>query len=156
MPVIATCPSHAAVNRYQNTISGNLVRRSSTPMTSINVNVVSENYTGTVFTFVLYIYIDWKLWASALSWNSSLWDCESYLLNKKLSYRRGTARCVVSVEILLIATQQSRNYLYDKSWTKYQLSLILCRATKSRCRQRLTICAINYSGRASELGGIID
>jgi len=35
--------------------------------------------------------------------------------DKKLSYRRGTARCAVSVEILLIATQQRRNYLYDKS-----------------------------------------
>ena len=34
---------------------------------------------------------------------------------KKLSYRRGTARCVVSVEILPIAKQQCRNYLYDKS-----------------------------------------
>ena len=34
--------------------------------------------------------------------------------NKKLSYRRGTARCVVSVKILPIATQQCRNYLYDK------------------------------------------
>ena len=44
--------------------------------------------------------------------------------NKKLSYRRGTARCVVSVEILPVATQQCRNDLYDKSWTKYQLSLI--------------------------------
>jgi len=32
----------------------------------------------------------------------------------------------------------------------------LTRATKSCCRQRLTICAINYNGRASELGGIID
>jgi len=29
--------------------------------------------------------------------------------NKKLSYRRWTARCVVSVEILPIATQQCRN-----------------------------------------------
>ena len=36
-------------------------------------------------------------------------------LYKKLSYRRGTARCVVSIEILPIATQQCRNYLYDKS-----------------------------------------
>jgi len=43
---------------------------------------------------------------------------------KKLSYRRGTTRCVVSVEILPIATQQCRNYLYDKSSTKCQLSLI--------------------------------
>jgi len=46
------------------------------------------------------------------------------LKNKKLSYRRGAERCFVSVEILPIATQQYRNYLYDKSWTKYQLSLI--------------------------------
>ena len=30
----------------------------------------------------------------------------------------------MSVEILPIATQQRRNSLYDKSWTKYQLSLI--------------------------------
>jgi len=44
--------------------------------------------------------------------------------NKKLSYRRGTAWCVVSVEILPITTQQCRNYLYYKSRTKYQLSLI--------------------------------
>ena len=44
--------------------------------------------------------------------------------HKKLSYRRGAARCVVSVEILPIATQQCSNYLYDKSRTKYQLSLI--------------------------------
>ena len=44
--------------------------------------------------------------------------------NKKLSYRRGTARCVVSVEILPVVTQQCRNYLYDKSRAKYQLSLI--------------------------------
>jgi len=36
---------------------------------------------------------------------------------KKLSYRRKTARCVVSVEILPTATQQCRNYMYDKSWT---------------------------------------
>jgi len=36
-------------------------------------------------------------------------------VNKKLSYRPATARCVVSVEILPAATQQCRNYLYDKS-----------------------------------------
>ena len=42
--------------------------------------------------------------------------CHCYDSNyKKLSYRRGTARCVVSLEILPIATQQCRNYLYDKS-----------------------------------------
>ena len=34
---------------------------------------------------------------------------------KKLSYRRGIARCVVSIEILPIGTQQCSNYLYDKS-----------------------------------------
>ena len=38
-------------------------------------------------------------------------------LDKKLSYRRMTARCVLSVVILPVATQQCRNYLYlyDKS-----------------------------------------
>jgi len=35
--------------------------------------------------------------------------------DKKLSYRRGSERCAVSVEILPIATQQCRNYFYDKS-----------------------------------------
>ena len=39
-----------------------------------------------------------------------------YNYNKKLSYRRATARCVLSVVILPITTQQCRNYLYDKSW----------------------------------------
>ena len=36
-------------------------------------------------------------------------------VHKKLSYRRGTVRCVVSIEILPIAPQQCRNYLYDNS-----------------------------------------
>ena len=36
-------------------------------------------------------------------------------VDKKLSYRRGTVQCVVSVEILPVATQQCRNCLYDKS-----------------------------------------
>ena len=35
-------------------------------------------------------------------------------VDKKLSYCRETARCVASVEISPIATQQCRNYLYDK------------------------------------------
>jgi len=52
------------------------------------------------------------------------YDMTQRAFNKKLSYRRGTARCVVSVEILPVATQQCRNYLYDKSWTEYQLSII--------------------------------
>jgi len=36
-------------------------------------------------------------------------------LYKKLSYRRVTARCVLSVVILPITMQQCRNYLYNKS-----------------------------------------
>ena len=36
--------------------------------------------------------------------------------NKKLSYRRVNVRCILSVIILPITTQQCRNYLYDKSW----------------------------------------
>ena len=35
--------------------------------------------------------------------------------NKKLSYRRGTARYIMPIEILPIAKQQCRNYLYDQS-----------------------------------------
>ena len=35
--------------------------------------------------------------------------------NKKLSYHRVTARCVLSVVILPVATQQCRKYLYDES-----------------------------------------
>ena len=53
-------------------------------------------------------------------------DRASYVLSyrqtlayKKLSYRRVTARCVLSVVILPIATQQCRNYLYDKSWPNW-------------------------------------
>jgi len=42
-------------------------------------------------------------------------NTDGYLVNEKLSYSRGTARCVMSVEILPIATQQCRNYFYDKS-----------------------------------------
>ena len=38
-----------------------------------------------------------------------------YIVHKKLSYRRVTARCVLSVVILPITTQRYRNYLYDKS-----------------------------------------
>ena len=41
--------------------------------------------------------------------------------NKKLGYRRVTARCVVSVEILPITTQHCKNYLYHKSWTNPKL-----------------------------------
>jgi len=39
-------------------------------------------------------------------WSIPLFLRFSWVANKKLSYRRGTARCVVSVEILPIATQQ--------------------------------------------------
>jgi len=39
------------------------------------------------------------------------WTASNY---KKLRYRRVTARCVLSVVILPITTQQCRNYLYDK------------------------------------------
>ena len=46
-------------------------------------------------------------------------------VDKKLSYRRGTAQCVVSVEILPVAAQQCTNYCTTiEPWTKYQLSLI--------------------------------
>jgi len=42
-------------------------------------------------------------------------DAALLTLHKKLNYHRGTARRVVSIDILPIAMQQCRNYLYDKS-----------------------------------------
>ena len=54
--------------------------------------------------------LTWK-WISVAQWTI----CAQGENNKKLSYRQGTARCVVSIEILPIAMQQCRNYLYDKS-----------------------------------------
>jgi len=113
------------------------------------------------FPMLKYEYIFQIKYTAAILFNSTrklLWFEVTKMLiavlrNMKLSYRRRTARCIISVEVLPIATQQCKNYLYDKSWTKYQLSLI---DPKSCCRQCLTICAIKYSGRASELGGIID
>ena len=67
-----------------------------------------------------------------------------YLSNKKLSYRRGTARCVVSIEILPIATQQCRNYLYDKSWPNDGMKLeIYSEAMHDRQ------CALNYDATES-------
>ena len=59
------------------------------------------------------------------------------------------------VEILPIATQK----LHVQQVLNGEPSIscrYLTRATKLCRRQRLTICAINYSGRASELGGVID
>jgi len=53
---------------------------------------------------------------SGMVWNYQTADCR---FNKKLNYRRVTARCVLSVVILPIATQQCRNYLYDNSWPNW-------------------------------------
>jgi len=39
--------------------------------------------------------------------------------HKKLSYCQVTARCVLSVVILPVATQQCRNHLYGKSWPNW-------------------------------------
>ena len=59
-------------------------------------------------------------------------------VNKKLSYHRVTARCVFSVVILPIATQQCRNYLYDKSWPNwwYEVGgLVGCNVSWTMCTQ---------------------
>ena len=53
--------------------------------------------------------------AAAAALADALWRQRQIRTDKKLSYRRGTARCVLSVVILPVATQQCRNYLYDKS-----------------------------------------
>ena len=68
---------------------------------------------------------EWVLCIPSLQWHfryNSLRQPQNVCVNffrflcannyyKKLSYRRGTALCVVSIEILPIATQQCRNYL---------------------------------------------
>ena len=74
---------------------------------------------------VVSYHIEWQItcplhvfvWAPKNSILTTNWKPQwiSYP-NIKLSYRRGTARCVVSIEILPIAAQQCRNYLCDKSW----------------------------------------
>ena len=57
-----------------------------------------------------------RIYTTQISEDDSLeWHLVIGVLDKKLSYRRRTARCVVSVEILPIATQHCRNYFYDKS-----------------------------------------
>ena len=60
---------------------------------------------------VITAVLDMKFKASFIVHVLSFFHC----CNMKLSYRRGTERYIVSVEILQIATQQCRNYLYDKS-----------------------------------------
>jgi len=75
---------------------------------------------GTVSTPLLDVTYFAGLSSAAGQHNSSRLELHNQLLSfsleyKKLRYRRGTARCVVSIEILPIATQQCRNYLYDKS-----------------------------------------
>ena len=58
--------------------------------------------------------------------------------SKKLSYRPVTARCVLSVVILPITTQQCRNYLYDKSWPnrRYEVGVKKFEVSSvSRCRK---------------------
>ena len=52
-----------------------------------------------------------QLKSCQLPCNSAETTCTTGPENKKLSYRRVTARCVLSVVILPIATQQSRNYI---------------------------------------------
>jgi len=67
---------------------------------------------------------------------------------KNLRYRRGTARCVVSVEILPTATQQCRNYLYDKSWTNrsYEVEGLRWADVINMCTQpwRVRVLSLSY------------
>jgi len=72
---------------------------------------------------------EWHAYSLGIHSGSTIW----YLpMNKKLSYRRGTARCVVSVEILPIATQQCRNYMY-KSWLLNKSKLWSWKVKVGRC-----------------------
>ena len=64
--------------------------------------------------------------------------------NKKLSYRRVTARCVLSVVILPIATQQCRNYLYDKPDQTNGMKLEAY--SEAMCHEQ---CALNHDATES-------
>ena len=57
-----------------------------------------------------------KAYMSQINLQHGTTAVENRKTNKKLCYHWGTARCVVSVEILPTAMQQWRNYLYNKSW----------------------------------------
>ena len=61
--------------------------------------------------------------------------------NKKLSYRRGTTRCVVSIEILPIATQQCRRVttrMPASSWSQISISCMMLRCWRTRCVKLLS------------------
>jgi len=62
-----------------------------------------------------------------------IYDIETY---KKLSYRRRTARCVVSVVISPIATQQCTNYLYTTSPEQIEV-MKLKRYRKAMCNKHV-------------------
>jgi len=55
------------------------------------------------------------MWISVLRSENLIIDVER-VEHKKLRYRRVTARCVLSVVILPITTQQCKNYLHDNTW----------------------------------------
>jgi len=96
------------------------------------INCNQHNSFPVLFDKIVSVYFIWKTLEMTSPGNRHCASCIgtlSFLINtemwyKKLSYRRGTARCVVSVVILPVVTQQCRNCLYHMSRTKYQLSLI--------------------------------
>ena len=73
------------------------------------------NRVWVIYMFLRFIYF-YNIWQRSSWWNGMESSTQYSSWYKKLCYRRGTATCVMSIEILPIATQQCRNYLYDKSW----------------------------------------
>ena len=96
-----------------------------------------------------YVFSGLHLYGAIFSANAACVACKK---NKKLSYRRGTAR----IAMRRVSWNLANCHATVHKLLVRQVMNQLIRATKSCCRQRLAICAINYSGRASELGSIID
>ena len=68
----------------------------------------------------------------------------------------GRMRAVPRCQRTYVAERRLVSQVTLRSYYKYQLSLINPRNKESCCRQSLMITVINYSGRASELGGIVN
>ena len=88
------------------TVTNPSCNRARRALTSFMPNAANHYATTPTFTHTLRVapsFIHSYSFISTTVDKTQLWHTAK--LNKKLSYRRGTARCVVSVEILPVATQ---------------------------------------------------
>ena len=67
-----------------------------------------------------YVFSGLHLYGAIFSANAACVACKK-TRSSAIAEGPRESRCVVSVEILPIATQQCINYLYDKSWTNWSV-----------------------------------